>query len=105
MNFPLFGGQELFSVRVFSSALSSLLFGLSYNFFKKSIDKLKPMCYNKGTEKERNPTKMEKTISDNQLRALQKIRGDWGDVKPYTRVERDKKKYSRKQKHKKGWDE
>ena len=23
---------------------------------------------------------MEKTISDNQLRALRKIRGDWGDV-------------------------
>lgn len=48
---------------------------------------------------------MEKTISDNQLRALRKIRGDWGDVKPYTRVECDKKKYSRKQKHKKSWDE
>jgi hypothetical protein len=31
---------------------------------------------------------------------LKKVRGDWGNVKPYTRVERDKKKYSRKQKHK-----
>ena len=105
MNFPLFGGQKLFLVRVFSSVFSSLPFGLSYNFFQKSIDKLKPMCYNIDTEKERNPTKMEKIISDNQLRALRKIRGDWGDVKPYTRIERDKKKYSRKQKHKKGWEE
>ena len=43
---------------------------------------------------------MEKKISDNQLRALKKIRGDWGDVKPYTRIERDRKKYNRKQKHK-----
>ena len=25
---------------------------------------------------------------------------DWGQVKPYTRVERDRKKYTRKQKHK-----
>lgn len=48
---------------------------------------------------------MGKTISDAQLRALNKIRGDWGGVKPYTRIEKDKKKYSRKQKHKKGWDE
>ena len=43
---------------------------------------------------------MEKKVSDAQLRALKKIRGDWGDVKPYTRIERDRKKYSRKQKHK-----
>ena len=44
---------------------------------------------------------MGKTISDAQLRALNKIRGDWGDVKPYTRIEKDKKKYNRKEKHKK----
>lgn len=49
--------------------------------------------------------KKQKTISENQLRALKKIRGDWGGVKPYTRVERDKSKYNRKQKHKKGWSE
>ena len=44
---------------------------------------------------------MGKGISDAQLRALQKIRGDWGDVKPYTRIERNRKKYSRKEKYKK----
>lgn len=43
---------------------------------------------------------MEKKISDAQLRALNKIRGDWGEVKPYTRIEKDKKKYNRKEKHK-----
>ena len=48
---------------------------------------------------------MGKTISEKQLNALKKIRGDWGGVKPYTRIEKDKKKYNRKQKHKKGWDE
>ena len=35
---------------------------------------------------------MSKTISDAQLRALNKIRGDWGGVKPYTRIEKNKKK-------------
>lgn len=45
------------------------------------------------------------SISEKQLNALKKIRGDWGGVKPYTRIEKDKKKYSRKQKHKRGWDE
>ena len=40
-------------------------------------------------------------ISENELRALQKIRGGWGGVKPYTRIEKDKKKYNRKEKHKK----
>ena len=45
------------------------------------------------------------SISEKQLNALKKIRGDWGGVKPYARIEKDKKKYSRKQKHKKGWDE
>lgn len=43
---------------------------------------------------------MERKISDEQLRALKKIRGDWGEVKPYTRIFKDRKKYSRKQKHK-----
>ena len=42
-----------------------------------------------------------KNISNAQLRALQKIRGDWGGVKPYTRIEKDRKKYNRKEKHKK----
>ena len=45
------------------------------------------------------------SISEKQLNALKKIRGDWGGVKPYTRIEKDKKKYSRKQKHKRGWGE
>lgn len=44
---------------------------------------------------------MERKISNAQLRALQKIRGDWGGVKPYTRIEKNMKKYSRKEKHKK----
>lgn len=44
-----------------------------------------------------------KNISNAQLRALQKIRGDWGGVKPYTRIEKDRKKYSRKEKHKKDY--
>lgn len=39
-------------------------------------------------------------MNDKFYEALRKQRGDWGNVKPYTRVERDKKKYSRKQKHK-----
>lgn len=47
---------------------------------------------------------MEKKIFDWQLNALNKIRGDWGMVKPYSRIEKDKKKYSRKNKHKKWWE-
>lgn len=39
-------------------------------------------------------------MNKKQLDALKKIRGDWGNVKPYTRVERDKTKYTRKTKHK-----
>lgn len=36
--------------------------------------------------------------SEAQLRAMRKVRGDWGDVKPYTRVEAAKKnRYDRKQ--------
>lgn len=41
-----------------------------------------------------------KVMSDKFYEALRKQRGDWGNVKPYMRVERDKKKYNRKQKHK-----
>lgn len=37
---------------------------------------------------------------EQQLNAMRKIRGDWGGVKPFTRIERNKKKYTRKQKHK-----
>ena len=57
------------------------------------------MWYTNYSTREEFP-EMEKKISDNQLRALKKIRGDWGEVKPYTRIERDRKKYNRKQKHK-----
>lgn len=42
---------------------------------------------------------------EQQLETLRKIRRDWGDVKPYTRIELDKKKYRRKKKHKKKNDE
>lgn len=38
---------------------------------------------------------------EQQLETLRKIRRNWGDVKPYTRIELDKKKYRRKKKHKK----
>lgn len=37
---------------------------------------------------------------EQELVALKKLRGDWGMVKPCMRVERDKKKYTRKEKHK-----
>lgn len=39
-------------------------------------------------------------MNDKFYDALKKQRGDWGGVKPYTRVERDRKKYTRKRKHK-----
>lgn len=36
--------------------------------------------------------------SEAQLRAMRKVRGDWGDVRPFTRVEAAKKnRYDRKQ--------
>ena len=34
-----------------------------------------------------------------------KVRRTWGTVKPFTRVEKDKKRYNRKKKHKKKEDE
>lgn len=34
------------------------------------------------------------------LETLQKIRGDWGEVKPYTRIIPDKKRYDRKKNRK-----
>ncbi len=34
------------------------------------------------------------------IETLRKVRGDWGQVKPYTRIEKNKKKYNRKKKHK-----
>lgn len=37
---------------------------------------------------------------EQQLETLRKIRKNWGDVKLYTRIELDKKKYRRKKKHK-----
>ena len=38
-------------------------------------------------------------MNDNQLKAYQKIRQVW-DINPITRVEKSKKKYTRKIKHK-----
>lgn len=36
--------------------------------------------------------------SEAQLRAMRKVRGDWGDVRPFTRIEAAKKnRYDRKQ--------
>jgi len=43
------------------------------------------------------------SASKNFLESLRKVRGDWGGVKPYTRIEKDRKKYSRKEKHKKDY--
>lgn len=34
--------------------------------------------------------------SEAQLRAMRKVRGDWGGVKPYTRTEAVKTRYNRK---------
>jgi hypothetical protein len=35
---------------------------------------------------------------------FQSERKTWGNINPVTRVMRDRTKYNRKQKHKKGWD-
>lgn len=40
--------------------------------------------------KKRNPSST--------LEIIKRIRNDWGNVKPYTRPHKDKKKYNRKQK-------
>lgn len=40
--------------------------------------------------------KQRKHVSDAQLRAMRKVRGDWGDVRPYTHVEAVKTRYDRK---------
>ena len=37
------------------------------------------------------------------IETLQKIRRDWGEVKPVTRVFKNPKAYSRKEKHKKDY--
>lgn len=36
---------------------------------------------------------------------FQSERKTWGNVNPVTRVMRDRTKYNRKQKHRKGWDD
>lgn len=43
---------------------------------------------------ERNERKTH--ASEAQLRAMRKVRGDWGNVRPYMRVEAVKKSYNRK---------
>lgn len=49
---------------------------------------------------------MTEHFTDEQMRALKKIRGDWGDVNPVMRIEPDRKKVPKKIKHKKKfWDE
>jgi hypothetical protein len=47
-----------------------------------------------GKTMERNG--QEQHVSEAQLRAMRKVRGDWGNVRPYTRVEAVKKRYNRK---------
>lgn len=42
---------------------------------------------------------MAKKVKTN-IEIMSSIRRDWGDVKPFTRIEKNKKAYSRKQKHK-----
>lgn len=48
-------------------------------------------------------SKKKKVKERTQYEVIRSIRGDWGQVKPYTRVEDDKR--FKKPKHKKGWDE
>ena len=48
-------------------------------------------------------SKKNKTQPRSQYEVYQSMRKDWGMVKPYTRVEDDKR--FKKPKHKKGWDE
>ena len=42
---------------------------------------------------------MAKKVKTN-IEIMSSIRRDWGNVKPFTRIEKNKKAYSRKQKHK-----
>lgn len=42
---------------------------------------------------------MAKKVKTN-IEIMNSIRRDWGDIKPFTRIEKNKKAYSRKQKHK-----
>ena len=48
-------------------------------------------------------SKKKKTKPRNSYEVNRSIRRDWGAIKPYTRIEEDKRK--KKEKHKKGWDE
>jgi hypothetical protein len=47
---------------------------------------------------------MKEKAKRNPLLQYNMVRSDWGNVKPYTRVESDRTKYSRKTKHKKSID-
>lgn len=42
---------------------------------------------------------MAKKVKTN-IEIISSIRRDWDDIKPFTRIEKNKKAYSRKQKHK-----
>lgn len=48
-------------------------------------------------------SKKKKTTPRNSYEVNRSIRRDWGAIKPYTRIEEDKRK--KKEKYKKGWDE
>lgn len=47
-------------------------------------------------------SKKKKVKERTQYEVIRSIRGDWGQVKPYTRIEDDKR--FKKPKHKKEWD-
>ena len=48
-------------------------------------------------------SKKKKTQPRNSYEVNRSIRRDWGAIKPYTRIEEDKRR--KKEKHKKDWDE
>lgn len=61
---------------------------------KSLLDKWAAVCYNFiMKEREQTVNKKEKDISNSNptYEVLKKIRNDWGQVKPYTRIEESKK--------------
>ena len=63
------------------------------------LDNAASMCYNGFRKGEKVMRKMKSDIE-----IIQSIRRNWGMVKPYSRIEKNKKAYSRKQKHKGKWE-
>lgn len=49
--------------------------------------------------------KKKKKKKSTNIELYQSIRKDWGDINPVTRVVRDKTKYTRKEKHKRSYED